>query len=60
MDIEINLIQLCKYCKERKVIRTYGVTCGDFKCQYKHHILFMRNKRKTKQVRTTKNNIEKI
>lgn len=39
----------CPYCKERPVIKS---TCGNKICQYKHHIVIMRKrKRKTSQIR---------
>ena len=44
LDIEVDYIRLCPYCKKRKIKRA---TCGDRECQYKHHITSMRLKRKT-------------
>lgn len=40
--------KICEYCDKRPVKR---VTCGHPSCQYKHHIVTMRKKRKTKQKR---------
>jgi len=43
--------KVCPYCKKKPIKR---VTCGDWICQWKHHILEMRKDRKTEQVRTTR------
>jgi hypothetical protein len=40
----------CPYCRKRPLKKK---TCGHFTCQYKHHILTMRKKRKTDQKRPT-------
>lgn len=42
---------LCPYCNKRPILRA---TCGHFQCQFKRHVLQMRKKRKTDQVRTTR------
>lgn len=57
-EIEVNFIRLCAYCRKKQVIRK--VTCGDSLCQHKHHIVACRRNRKTKQVRTTRLNIQDI
>ena len=40
----------CPYCRKRKIIRS---TCGHQSCQYKHHLVLMRARRKTDQQRPT-------
>lgn len=40
MKLEVNLIQLCPYCQERKIKKK---TCGDPVCQYHHHIKVLRD-----------------
>jgi len=54
LDIEIDCVQLCPYCREKIILKK---TCGDLECQYKHHIVKMRLKRKTRQKRSTRTNI---
>ena len=40
LDIEVSYIQVCPYCKTKKIIKK---TCGDVPCQYKHHTTNMTN-----------------
>lgn len=51
IDVEFNRKEMCPYCLKRE---TKKRTCGRPECQYKHHICTMRNRRMTKQTRSTR------
>lgn len=49
-QVEITVYKrACPYCKKRPIKKKR--TCGERSCQYKHHILLMRKRRKTDQQR---------
>lgn len=46
-------VPMCPICRERRVKVRGGKprsTCGHYLCQYKHHILVMRKRRKTERL----------